>query len=69
MKHNSIYKGLKQHFSSKITKDRQFMVQLTCQGGIEEHMLEYLHEYLNVKTGEFTKQERDLVSVVLKKVV
>ena len=45
------------------------MLQLVQQGGIAEDMLEYLDLYFKVKTGEFAKTERDLISVTFKKVI
>ena len=69
MKGNQMYDGLKDHFTSKLTKDRQFMVQLVQQSGIEEDMLEYLNSYFSVKQGEFSKSERDLISVTFKKII
>ena len=69
MRANSLYKGLRDHFTTKLVKDRQFMVQLVQQGGIGEDMLEYLGLYFQVKRGEFAKAERDLLSLTFKKVV
>ena len=66
-KSNPMMRSLKNHFSNKIAKDRQFMVQLIQQGGIEEHMIEQLQEYFKVKQDDFNKIERDLIAVTLKK--
>ena len=64
-----MFKSLKDHFNNKLVKDRQFMVQLVQQSGITEDMLEYLNLYFKVKTGDFVKTERDLISVTFKKVI
>ena len=45
------------------------MVHLVQQGGISDDMLEYLDLYFKVKTGDFVKAERDLISVTFKKVI
>ena len=42
IKSNGVLRGMRNHFTSKLTKDREFMVQLIWQGGIEEHMIEQL---------------------------
>jgi len=38
-------------------------------GGIEEDMFEYIKEYFQAKNTEFSKKERDLIAVTLKKIV
>lgn len=48
-------------------KDREFMVKLSTQGGCEEDMLEYLNAYVLVKKDDYNKEERDMISVTIKK--
>ena len=45
------------------------MVHLSQMGGIEEDMLDYIRDYFKVKKSEFTKKERDLVGVTIKKIL
>jgi hypothetical protein len=45
------------------------MVHLSQMGGIEEDMLEFLREYFKVKKSEYTKKERDLLGVTIKKIL
>ena len=45
------------------------MLHLVEQGGVPEHILEYLQDYSEVRLGEFDKAERDLLAVVVKRSV
>lgn len=60
---------MKKMLTGKLVKDRQFMVQLSMQGGCEEDILDYLNAYFTVKKDDYNKEERDLISVTLKKLI